>query len=129
MILFLISTLYRIRFSSLSAWLMYLLSVPALLWIISLVLFYFKACNYLGYNPGYNHPDPKELIFYDQYNGIIAFWMNTWVLSLFAWLIVVMVTILKLRWDISWKAVVFSSIPHLSGILILFSELPEWYFD
>lgn len=111
------------------SWVMLFLSLCSLPWIIVPLIFYFKACNFLGYNPTYNHPDPKELSFYEGYNTIITLSGNLWLMSFFTWVFVVIVTIIVTRKSINWKPIVLSLIPHVLSILVLLSDITKWFFD
>jgi len=116
-------------FKKYSARMMYLLGMTSLPWIISMLMFYFKTSRYLGYNPGYNHPDPKELSFYNDYNKIIDVSGGIWILSLMVWVILVIVTLIITRKQIDWKPVLISFAGHALGVLVFISGIMEWYGD
>lgn len=105
--------------------LFFLGAVPLAL-VLSLLAFYFHAGNILGHLPKYNFPDPKELSIYSNYAVLIDFLGVIWSYSFFIWLFVVIISTNK---KIHGKFIIFGLLAHSSAILIIFSEVMNWYMD
>lgn len=97
--------------------------------IISLLAFYSKAKDVLGYYPRYGHPDPKELAIYDDYNMIVNFSLIAWIYTIVIWLILVVVYVIKNRKKINWTPVIVTYIGQYLAVILLFSTIFEWYID
>lgn len=97
--------------------------------IISLFSFYYRSAAYLGYYPSYNHPDPKEIPFYDAYDRWINVSFDAWVCSFLLWLFLLLVSLLFFRKENIWRTFFWSALPHMLVVLLLFSGLFEWYVD
>lgn len=109
--------------------LFYGLALISLIFIISLLSFYFHAAYVLGKFPSYGQPDPKELSFYVYYAPIIHLTLNTWLLSFIPWFIYTTVYVIAKRKQISWQPLIISALCHIGAIAIFLSGISEWFAD
>ncbi|MBX3163066.1 MAG: hypothetical protein KF900_01180 [Bacteroidetes bacterium] len=111
----------------------YILGIIPCTFIISLLTFYFHAGLILGYLPSFSHPDPKELSIYKDYSPFVDWTGSMWLFSFIVWLFVTIAYIIKIRIidrnKIEWTSIIISGIGHFFGILLMFSEINEWYWD
>ncbi|NJX16519.1 hypothetical protein [Tamlana crocina] len=107
----------------------YLVTIPAIGFSITLLTFYFHAGIVLGKLPKYNQPDPKTLEFYENYEMLISFFGNLWVITALLWLLLALIYLFKNRKNIFWKPIVISAFAQGLAIAILFSEITEWFAD
>lgn len=107
------------------AWkaILYLLSVPPLVFSIALLTFFFHAWIILGEPPGYNQPDPKELYIYPEYHTILAPSLFLAFFGFFACVIAVALYIIVNRKKTEWRPVIVCGVAYLGWICIVCSEL------
>lgn len=106
-----------------------LFAIFPILFIVSLLSFYFHAALALGFYPTFDHPDPKLLTFYTFYQPIIIFAGNFWLLSLFIWVPLLVTYFLLNRKKFFWKPLLLSSISFALAFLIIFTEIVNWFAD
>lgn len=109
--------------------LLFLSGLPSLCYFISILLFYIQASIILDTLPHWNNPDPKELLIYGDYNGIISGCFGVWVISFLVWLLLCVAYIFATRKNVYWKPVLFTLIMHCLSIVITLSPIFEWYVD
>lgn len=97
--------------------------------IISLLAFYYRAIDFLGYYPSYGHPDPKELAIYDDYNIVINLSFIAWISTIVIWLILVGVYVVKNRKNLNLTPVIVTYIGQQTAVILLFSTIFDWYID
>lgn len=59
--------------------------------VVSIMSFYFHAGYLLGWLPGYNNPDPKELAIYGIYSPFVEWTLNLWGWSILIWMILLLI--------------------------------------
>lgn len=109
--------------------LLYIVGIPPLGFIVSLLAFFTHARVVLGFFPKYNQPDPKQIDAYDFYEPIISWTGNIWFYSLIIWLLLITLFLIKKPQQSSWKPFIFSTITQLCAIGLFLSEIIEWYAD
>ena len=109
--------------------LFYFLAIFPWTFIVSLMTFYFKAVQVLGHAPSYNNPDPGKLDVYKIYAPYIDSTADIWLYSLLVWFTMTIVYLITMRKSTEWTPIIISGIGQIFGILLLFSEISEWYLD
>ena len=107
----------------------YILGFIPLGFIISIFTFYFHVAIILKKLPVYNQPDPKELDIYSNYNPIIYLATKIWFYTIIFWFLAVIIYAIGEKREIKWKSIGLTGLVQLIGILIMFSEIFEWYVD
>ena len=116
-----------IKYSKILEIVTYILSLPPLAFTVSLLSFYFKAANTLGYYPTYNNPDPKLLSFYEPYAQFIHYSGEITVYSLYPWLFCI--SLCSYIAGVKLRMVITGAVIYLSAFLIFFTEITEWFAD
>lgn len=109
--------------------LFYILAVIQLPFIVSLLTFYFKARQVLGYAPSYSNPDPKELEIYKIFAPLVEWTAGVWICSLTVWFVLTTIYLFIMRKRIEWTPLIISGTVQFFGIILLFSGIVEWYLD
>ncbi|AGC77997.1 hypothetical protein DDD_2870 [Nonlabens dokdonensis DSW-6] len=107
----------------------YFLSFLSLPFSFSLLSFYIKASNHLGYYPKYNNPDPKELELYSFYSPWIEQFMLIWTYSFLTWFFLMMLYLFIKKSKIDFYFLIITALFQMIPISILFSGIFEWYVD
>ncbi len=107
----------------------YILGVIPLGFIISLLVFYFRVGLILGRLPFPSYDDPKNFDIYTIYSDFIYLSSSLWIISLFAWFIIVGIYSIIHRKQIKWTPVLISLISQIIAILLAFSRIFEWFLD
>lgn len=105
----------------------YILGLPPLAFTVSLLSFYLKAANTLGYYPTYNNPDPKLLSFYETYSQFILISGEIAIYSLFAWLFIIVLYSYTFR--AKRLPILTGAALYISSLGIIFTEVMNWYGD
>lgn len=108
---------------------LYVLGLFALLYVVSLLGFYFNAALILGKFPVYGNPDPKELSFYWVYAPIVILTGSLWLFTIMPWFFSVGIYLVVKRNEIDWKTIILSAICQIGAIALLFSGISEWFAD
>lgn len=108
----------------------YSLSLFPLLFIISLLSFYFHVRYILGHFPIPSLDDPKHFSIYSFYSPIIQYALLLFIFSIPIWLIIgVMYLITHRKKIIFWKPVTVSFIIYVISIILFSSEILNWFMD
>ena len=107
----------------------YGLGIIPLMFIISLLAFYFHAALIIGRFPTYGHPDPKSLEIYDIYSPIVHLASAVWLCSLILWLIIIVTYVITKRKQIIWKPVIMGFLAHVFATFLILSRVMEWFVD
>lgn len=108
---------------------LYILGLLPFAFTASVLAFYLHAASILGHAPSYDNPDPKELAIYVSYFPWIEATFVIWLLSLIAWVVCTASYLILGRKNIRWEPIVLGAIGQSIPILMLFSEIMEWYVD
>ncbi len=98
-------------------------------YIVSLLTFYYRAAQILGYAPSYDLPDPGTLPIYRHYSPVINLTAETWLYALVAWIMLTVIYLIVKRRKASLRLLVGSGIGHCLATLLFLSGIMEWYFD
>ncbi len=107
----------------------YFLSSFALIFSVSILVFYIHASRIVGHLPTYGNPDPKELEIYQSYSPILNFTLSIWFYSFLVWLILLIIYIVKNRKKLNYEPIIITLIVQSIPFIILFSTIFEWYVD
>lgn len=105
------------------------LSINSVIFLLSILTFYFHASKIVGYMPTYNNPDPKQLDIYQIYSVIVNFTLTIWFFSFLSWGILLVFFIIKTKKRISYPFVFTTIILNCLPILIIMSDVFKWYMD
>lgn len=97
--------------------------------IVSLLSFYIRAKEILGYAPRYNQPDPGNLDIYSHYAPYIDFTMGIWLYSFIAWILLTIVYLIAQRKQLQLMPVIVSLFGQICAVMLVVSGIFEWYVD
>ena len=109
--------------------LIYFLSSFALVFSVSILVFYFHASRIVGHLPTYGNPDPKQLEIYQNYSPTLNLTLSIWFYSFLVWLILLIIYIVKNRKELNYKPIIITLVVQIIPFIIFFSTIFEWYVD
>ena len=106
-----------------------ILSINAMLFVVSILTFYFHASKIIDHLPSYNNPDPKQLNIYENYSLIINFTIGLWFFSFIICLILLIFLWVKTRNNANYRLIVSAIVLQCIPIVIISSDIFKWYID
>ena len=104
----------------------YLFGSFAVLFSVLILTFYFHTAFKFNHLPTYGNPDPKYTDLYQYYNTLINYSFNLCFLPFLPWLFI---TIYKLDYKKHRKSFLFFLFSYTIALLIIFSNVFDWYAD
>ncbi|MFS4467825.1 hypothetical protein [Maribacter sp. 2210JD10-5] len=106
-----------------------ILGTIALLFVVSILMFYIHTAVIVGYLPIYGNPDPKDVAIHSFYMPLVYFTLVLWLLSFFVWLLVSSVYMYRLKDGVQIKPLFISFVAHVLAWTIFSSEILNWFLD
>lgn len=100
--------------------LFYVMAIIPLLFVLSLITFYFKVGLVLGQAPSYNNLGPKELDRYKSYAPCVDWALEVWLYSLLVWFGLTIIYLITTRRRIEWNPVIISGTGQIFGFFFLY---------